>query len=47
MTVFKLILEFFTGLFILFAVGWLIGHIFKFDQYLNHAGENESEVHIN
>ncbi len=36
MDCFILIVEFFAGLVVLFAVGALIGHIFKLDEYLKH-----------
>jgi hypothetical protein len=34
MDCFLLILEFFGGLILLFALGWLVGHLFKLDKHI-------------
>jgi hypothetical protein len=45
MDLFLLIIEFFLGLIILFAIGGFIGHIFKLDEYLKNEPRRHSEKH--
>jgi hypothetical protein len=38
-----LILKFFGGIILCFALGTLIGHILKLDDYLNQSGDKNPE----
>ena len=46
MSVFLLIVVFFSGLILLLAIGRLIGHILKLDKYLEGNPENEVKQHV-
>jgi hypothetical protein len=37
---FILIVKFFGGLFLLFAFGRIVGHIFRLDDYMNYKSDN-------